>query len=307
MRIFVKYLQEYYRQINFRSLVFTTLFVAILITINFIVGIEKRIYALRFPFSLISFIISYSLVFGIAYCFQFIGKPISAIKSRKLFFVYFLIAVIIFSIKQIHWQIPLLNSFDCPWKKYWMIVLQLPLKLFFLLAVLFFVWKSDRDKESFFGLTTKNFQPKPYLFILALLIPVVAIAATQHDFLQAYPKVKNIYFVNNYTHQQWLWKLIYEISYSLDFVSIELFFRGFLVIGFIRFVGADAILPMTAFYCTIHFGKPLGECISSFFGGMILGVIAYRTKSIFGGLIVHLGIAWAMEFFGYISPIVFNF
>src|SRR5580704_3062839 len=106
MRIFVKYLQEYYRQINFRSLVFTTLFVAILITINFIVGIEKRIYALRFPFSLISFIISYSLVFGIAYCFQFIGKPISAIKSRKLFFVYFLIAVIIFSIKQIHWQIP---------------------------------------------------------------------------------------------------------------------------------------------------------------------------------------------------------
>ncbi|HSZ85538.1 MAG TPA: CPBP family intramembrane glutamic endopeptidase [Puia sp.] len=304
MLIFVKYLKDYFRQIPLRSLIFTTLFTAILITLNFTIGIEKRIYALHFPFSLISFFIFYSLVFGIVYCFQFIGKPISAVKNRKLLFLYFLIAVIIFSIKQIHWQIPFLNTLDYPWKKYWIIVLQLPLKLFFLLAVLFFVWRYDHDKESFFGLITKNFQPKPYLIILAFLIPLVAIASTQHDFLQAYPKVKNIFFVNNYIHQRWLWKLIYEFSYSLDFVSIELFFRGFLVIGFIRFVGADAILPMAAFYCTIHFGKPLGECISSFFGGMILGVIAYRTRSIFGGLVVHLGIALVMEFFGYAMPLV---
>jgi CAAX prenyl protease-like protein len=307
MLIFVKYLKDYFRQIPLRSLIFTTLFTTILITINLTVGIEKRIYALHFPLSLISFIIFYSFIFGIAYYFQFIGKQTSPIKHRKLFFVYFFIAVIIFSVKQIHWQIPFLNALNYPWKRYWMIVLQLPLKLFFLLTSLFFVWKLNRDKESFFGLTTKNFQPKPYLIILALLIPLVAVAAIQHDFLQAYPKVKNIFFVKNYTHQQWLWKLIYEISYSLDFVSIELFFRGFLVISFIRFAGADAILPMAAFYCTIHFGKPLGECISSFFGGMVLGVIADRTKSIFGGLIVHLGVAWAMEFFGYISPIVFNF
>ncbi|HLY68090.1 MAG TPA: CPBP family intramembrane glutamic endopeptidase [Puia sp.] len=299
MRIFVKYLLEYYWQINLRSLFYTSLFVAILIGINFTGGIEKRIYALHFPYSLISFVVLYSLVFGISYCFQFIGKSISVIKSRRLFFAYLLMAVMILAIKQIHWQIPFLNSFDYTWKKYWMIVLQLPFKLFFLLAVLFFTWKSHRKKESFFGLTTKNFQAKPYFIILILLIPLAAFAATQHDFLQAYPKVKNIYFVDDQTHSPWLWKLIYEISYSLDFVSVELFFRGFLIIGFVCFAGVDAILPMAALYCTIHFGKPLGECISSFFGGLILGVIAYRTKSIFGGLIVHLGLAWAMECFGY--------
>ena len=98
----------------------------------------------------------------------------------------------------------------------------------------------------------------------------------------------------------------FEISYSLDFISIELFFRGFLIIGFMRFVGANAILPMAAFYCSIHFGKPLGECISSYFGGMVLGVIAYRTTSILGGLIVHLGIAWAMEFFGFAMPLTLS-
>jgi hypothetical protein len=30
-------------------------------------------------------------------------------------------------------------------------------------------------------------------------------------------------------------------------------------------------------------------------GGYILGVVAYETKSIWGGVIVHLGIAWMME------------
>ncbi|MBL0133872.1 MAG: hypothetical protein IPP79_07630 [Chitinophagaceae bacterium] len=52
---------------------------------------------------------------------------------------------------------------------------------------------------------------------------------------------------------------------------------------------------MAAFYCSIHFGKPLLECITSYFGGIILGVIVYRTKSIWGGLLMHLGIAWMME------------
>jgi hypothetical protein len=103
----------------------------------------------------------------------------------------------------------------------------------------------------------------------------------------------------------WPWLLGYELSYGLDFVSIELFFRGFLVIALARYAGQYAILPMAAFYCTIHFGKPLGECISSFFGGLALGVIAWRTRSILGGLIVHLGLAWLMEVGGYIGNLFF--
>jgi membrane protease YdiL (CAAX protease family) len=58
---------------------------------------------------------------------------------------------------------------------------------------------------------------------------------------------------------------------------------------------------MCVYYITIHFGKPLGETISSFFGGLLLGVIAYRTKSIYGGIIVHLGIAYLMELFAFLG------
>ena len=102
--------------------------------------------------------------------------------------------------------------------------------------------------------------------------------------MAAYPKFKNMAFLASAHHSGW-YRLLYELSYGIDFVGIELFFRGFLVLAFVKWVGKDAILPMALFYCTIHFGKPMGECISSFFGG----------------LIVHLGIAWLMELGGYLG------
>jgi hypothetical protein len=39
----------------------------------------------------------------------------------------------------------------------------------------------------------------------------------------------------------------------------------------------------------------MGEAISSFWGGVLLGIISYNNKTVWGGLVVHLGIAWLME------------
>jgi membrane protease YdiL (CAAX protease family) len=113
--------------------------------------------------------------------------------------------------------------------------------------------------------------------------------------------LKQVAFIDAYSTQPWWHKLLFELSYGIDFVTIELFFRGFLVLAFVRHAGEEAILPMAVFYCSIHFGKPLAECISSFFGGIILGVVVYKTGSITGGLVVHLGIAWLMEIGGYVG------
>ena len=69
--------------------------------------------------------------------------------------------------------------------------------------------------------------------------------------------------------------IFYELAYGWNFISIELLFRGFLVIGMVKLMGRHAILPMIVVYSFIHFGKPAGECISAIFGGYILGIIAY--------------------------------
>jgi hypothetical protein len=140
--------------------------------------------------------------------------------------------------------------------------------------------------------------------MLLVMVPLIALASTQHDFLAMYPKLKSISFLKGHRHSGW-YKLLYELSYGSDFVSIELFFRGFLILAFAKWFGKDAILPMACFYCTIHFGKPLGECISSYFGGLILGVVIYNTRTIWGGLVVHLGIAWLMELGGYLGHLNF--
>jgi hypothetical protein len=137
--------------------------------------------------------------------------------------------------------------------------------------------------------------------MLLIMVPLISASSTQRDFLDVYPKLQLIVGANNAEGMTWWHKLLFELSYGSDFITIELFFRGFLVLAFIKWAGKDAILPMACFYCAIHFGKPLGECISSYFGGMILGIIVYNTRSILGGLMVHLGIAWMMELGGYIG------
>ena len=104
----------------------------------------------------------------------------------------------------------------------------------------------------------------------------------------------------NDANLQWWHKLLFELSYGTDFITIEFFFRGFLVLAFVKWAGKEAILPMACFYCSIHFGKPIGECISSYFGGLLLGIVVYNTRSVFGGLMVHLGIAWMMEVAGWV-------
>ena len=188
---------------------------------------------------------------------------------------------------------------------YWNQVIYWPFKLVVVSTVLFLTWKLTKEKQPFYGISLKDFSFRPYLLMLLIMVPLVAMASTQQDFLAMYPKLKNISFLNDQHNSGW-YKLLYELSYGSDFVSIELFFRGFLILAFAKWFGKDAILPMACFYCTIHFGKPMGECISSFFGGLILGIVIYHTRTIFGGLMVHLGIAWMMELGGYFGNLYFS-
>jgi membrane protease YdiL (CAAX protease family) len=107
-----------------------------------------------------------------------------------------------------------------------------------------------------------------------------------HDFLQV---------------PEWVTVAGYEIAYALDFITVEFLFRGFMVIGLMSMIGRGAVLMMAVTYCFLHFGKPPVEAISSIFGGYILGVIAYETKSIWGGIVIHVGIALSMEIAAYIQ------
>ena len=93
---------------------------------------------------------------------------------------------------------------------------------------------------------------------------------------------------------------IYEVFYMSAFIVVEVLYRGVLIFTMVRFLGKYAVFPMIVVYCLLHFGKPLNETISSFFGGFVLGVLAIQGKNIYGGIAIHMGIALLMEIFVYI-------
>jgi hypothetical protein len=152
-----------------------------------------------------------------------------------------------------------------------------------------------RKQQNLYGFKVKGVDFKPYFGMLIFMIPLITWASFQTDFLSMYPVYQRI-IPEGFSSTLGILKVVFfELCYGVDFVMTEFFFRGFLILAFAPIVGRACILPMVAFYVFIHFGKPLGETISSFFGGLLLGVIAYETRSIIGGIIVHLGIAWMME------------
>ncbi len=173
---------------------------------------------------------------------------------------------------------------------------------FFTLIIPCFVYWffADRRQQNFYGFKIKGVTFAPYFILLAMMIPLLFWAGTQADFLATYPRYTKLGIDS--AHEQYKWYVaIYELVYGSDFVFTEFFFRGFIILAFAKKFGHRAILPMCVYYITIHFGKPLGETISSFFGGLLLGVIAFRSQSIYGGIIVHLGIAFLMEFFAFLG------
>ncbi|WP_290709553.1 CPBP family intramembrane glutamic endopeptidase, partial [Flavihumibacter sp. CACIAM 22H1] len=155
-------------------------------------------------------------------------------------------------------------------------------------------WGWLADFAAATGFRSRGVNWTPYLIMLAVVVPLVSFAATQPDFLQTYPKMKLLQFQAQPPPSGWQ-KIAFQLAYGSDFITIELFFRGFLVVLLARLIGPAAILPMAVFYCSIHFGKPLLECISSYFGGLLLGIFACYSGSIYGGIVVHLGLAWMME------------
>ena len=176
----------------------------------------------------------------------------------------------------------------------------------FVFLTLFIYWTfTDKKNQPFYGFTSKNFDFKPYLVMLACMVPLIAAASTQADFLTSYPRVQRLQSIDITIPGHLKFYVIYEILYGLDFFTIEFFFRGFMILAFVGIVGPKAIIPVAYMYVVIHWNKPMGELISSFFGGSLLGIISYYSKSIWGGIIVHVGIAWMMEIGAFISKYFF--
>lgn len=167
--------------------------------------------------------------------------------------------------------------------------------LLYIPLLVFIRYWYDRHTNGLYGLSAKGFDYKPYVVMMLIMFPLIMAASFLPDFLRQYPSFKVWRNPDLFGWNDWQLLLVYELSYAMAFFFVELIFRGALTIGMERVLKSDAILPMVAVYCFLHFGKPLGETISSIFGGYIIGVIALYSRSILGGCFIHIGIALTMD------------
>ena len=138
---------------------------------------------------------------------------------------------------------------------------------------------------------------KTGLRLVALLLPLVVapliwLGAGMPDIRAEYPLFRRLFEEPELFLQ-------YEIAYVLlYYIAWEFYFRGFLLFGLARALSVPAaILIQTISSCLIHLGKPEGETMGSIAVGVLFGLIAWRTRSIWYVLILHAAIGVLTDYF----------
>lgn len=311
MRSIWKYLSGHIRQ-DFNGLQYglILLFLACTIFFNYLVDFEDSILDVQRGFwKFFCRLIFFSVAYYTTSVITCSIKNETTRLTQKWFWIKSLLALCLLSLDT---SVPFLqgwidNLLPVP-TQYWGYKVAINLISVFtvLLPLLIFYKLFEKNETHLYGLVPKHFDTRPYFQMILIMLPILIAASFHSTFLKTYPLYKSTSAHAFFGTGEWVTVLGYEFAYGFDFITVELLFRGFMVIGMINLLGRNSILPMAVTYCFLHFGKPPGEAISSVFGGFILGVIAYETKSVWGGIIVHLGIAWMMEVVAFVQKLFSN-
>lgn len=127
-----------------------------------------------------------------------------------------------------------------------------------------------------------------YLLLLSPILVFVVLVSFGEDFVGHYPFYRQ-------AGRSWVDFLLWEALYFSQFVFLEFFFRGFMLNALRPAVGANAIWIMCVPYLMIHFPKLWLEATGAILFGLFLGILALRSRSIWGGVLVHAGVALSMD------------
>jgi uncharacterized protein len=114
-----------------------------------------------------------------------------------------------------------------------------------------------------------------------ILIPLIALNSGSPDHQKRYPEVR---------YSRWTWGrwLANSGTWIVYLVAYEFFIRGFLLFTLTEHFGAwPGLLTMTAFYVAIHLPKGASEAIGCLPMGIIFGLSAILSESIFPAACLH--------------------
>ncbi len=312
MKKFIKYLKEYLRnQFNSKLYITTGMFLVITIFCNYHFDYDHSFVDSYYRNPIQIFI--YFITFGTAYystCFfiYLFTDQKDFIKNKSFWLVSLIgLMTISFYCSFYYHKIVIENSFITP--ELYRYTSRFLGNIRGILVCIFPLWifyqiYDKKEVGHFYGFRSTGVNFKPYWIMLGCMLPLLIGASFFEEFQHTYPFYQRAHghLVAQYFEiPEFIPVLLYELSYASRFLTVELFFRGFLIMAMVRFLDKNVVLPMTVTYTFLHFGKPMPETVSSIFGGYILGVIALYSRNIWGGVFVHVGIALLMDFFVYLQ------
>lgn len=130
-----------------------------------------------------------------------------------------------------------------------------------------------------------------YLALFALAVPFVVLASFTATFQAKYP-LYEVYRGDTGIYDE---LAIWWVFYAAQFAAIETFFRGFLIHGLAHRLGSLSVFVSVVPYVMIHFVKPPAEALAAIVGGVVMGTLSLRTKSIWWGVALHCSVAAVMD------------
>lgn len=267
-------------------------------------GILFLLFSINYFFGLTFYVSSYPIVFSLLfYGVSVIALGLSLSGNLKHLKVLVFPVLLLWAVQSfpMSWFV-MEYSPRYSWKFAFSVGYNLKAVFFFLLVPFIWEWRSQQKQIVHFGRAKSDEVQRQvpwigYLLILLVMAIPIYFAAGDLHFQKLYPRYKSglMEMVSGLSYATTF--SMYQVSYLVQFVAVEWFFRAFLLRHLSKNFGQNSVLLATGIYVLIHFTKPMAEAIGSLFGGFFLCFLVLRTKSIKGGLLLHFGIAIMMEIF----------
>lgn len=131
-----------------------------------------------------------------------------------------------------------------------------------------------------FGLGDLRWGMRRAGLLFALVLPFLVYASRLQAFQDYYP-------IQRWAECSFGEFAYYELTYGMYLFCWEFFFRGFLLFGLSRSIGVFSVFVQAAAFGIMHLGKPQPEVLASFATGIVLGLVALRSKSFVSAFAVH--------------------
>ncbi len=131
-----------------------------------------------------------------------------------------------------------------------------------------------------------------HLGVYGALAGIMAVVVVIASFM---PANQAIYPFYRFAGRSWADLIAWELAYGVQFFALEFLFRGALLDGLRRWAGYGAVFIMVIPYCMLHFQKTGTESLAAIVAGVVLGCLSMKYRSIWGGVLLHWGVAISMD------------